>query len=142
MKTVPGMDEDTLNRDLKRVLNRLERQYPDFIGGDVETHLWGPPLNTPFTSPVVKSLASASLEVSGEKARVGIEGRYGAYGCGSIMAAAGIETCIYGPGGHIHETNEMRRQLSGELPPDEHISIRELIEATRVMALATVDICG
>ena len=140
VKTVPGMDEDTCQRDLQRVLNRLERKYPDFVGGDVETHQWGPPLDTPFNSPVVQALASGYLAVAGEKARVGIEGRFGAYGCGAVMGAAGIETCIFGPGGQAvtgsREASEQRHKLRGELPPDEYISIKQLVVAARTMALA------
>jgi acetylornithine deacetylase/succinyl-diaminopimelate desuccinylase-like protein len=144
LKTVPGMDEETYRLDLKRVLNTLERKHSDFIGGEVETEVWGPPLDTPFNSPVVQALSSAYLSVTGEKPRVGIEGRFSAYGCGSVMAAKGIETCIFGPGGQAvpggEEAAETRQARRGDLPPDEYISIRELVASARTMALAAVNL--
>lgn len=140
LKTVPGMDEHSYKHDLERVLSALQRQFPDFSSGEVSTRLWGPPLDTPFTSPVVTSLAKAYLESTGERGKVGPEGRFGSYGCGSIMAAAGIETCIFGPGST--SANEQRRRLRGELPPDESISIKELVDCARTMALAAARLCG
>ncbi len=136
IKTVPGMSEDTCKADLERVLNLLERQYPDFVGGEVVVRMGVPPLDTPFTSPVVKALALAYSTVTGEKAKVGIEGRMGAFADSGVMADAGIETCIFGPG-LMHD----KEQLRGEQPPDEWISVRELVNAAHTMTLAAVDLC-
>jgi len=140
LKTLPGMDKDSYKRDLERLLSRLERKYSDFYGKGVSVREWGPPLDTPYTSPVVEALSSSYNTVTGEKSRVGIEGRFGAYGCGSVMSAKGIETCIFGPGSY--NANEIREAAKGNVPPDEYISVRELLNSARTMALAAVEICG
>lgn len=145
IKTVPGMSPETVKRDLYFVLNKLEATHDDFGFEGVETESWGPPLDTPFNSPVVESLSDSYLRETGEKSKVGIEGRYGAYGCGSVMAAAGIETCIFGPGGggafDPVNANEYRRKSEGDLPPDEYINTQELVDSARTMALAAAELC-
>ncbi|MGQ0568807.1 MAG: M20 family metallopeptidase [Armatimonadota bacterium] len=141
VKTVPGQDELTVKRDLERVVSQLQRRYGDFLSGGVDVELWGPPLDTPYENPVVQSVAKWHRHVTGERALVGPEGRWSAYGCGAVMGAAGIPTVIYGPGNHIHDPNRLR-EMAGEIPPDEYISIRELTVAARVMALTMADLCG
>jgi len=133
IKTVPGMDENSCRLDLERVLAGLEKEYADFIGGKVVTTLWAPPLDTAFDSPVVAALSAAYAWATGEKAQVGIEARLGAMGDSGCMAASGIETCIFGPG-IMHD----RDQLRGVVPPDECISVKELVDAAHTMALAAV----
>lgn len=140
VKIVPGQDELSVKRDLERVLHNLKMTHADFLGGKVEVELWGPPLDTPYDSPVVQSVARWHEYVTSQRTEVGPEGRWSAFGCGSIMAAAGIPTVIYGPGNYIHDPT-LPKQLAGELPPDEYISIKELVTATRVMAFTMADVC-
>jgi acetylornithine deacetylase/succinyl-diaminopimelate desuccinylase-like protein len=130
IKIMPGMDERTCEVDLRRVLDRLETQHPDFKGATSSCRLWSPPLMTPRDSLVVRALARAHETVTGRPARIGTTSRIGAMGDSGCMGAAGIETCIFGPG-VMHDT----AQLRGEAPPDESISIQELADAARIMTL-------
>lgn len=136
IKTVPGMTAQTCRDDLMRVVRQLEQQYPDFVAGEVTSREWAPPLVTPPESPVVTALGRAYRTVTGRDPRVGVEPRLGAMGDSGCMGAAGIETCIFGPG-VMHDV----AQLRGEMPPDESISVQELTDAARVMALAAIDLC-
>jgi acetylornithine deacetylase/succinyl-diaminopimelate desuccinylase-like protein len=135
IKAVPGMTPETCKADLERVLDRLKGGYADFAASGVTVEQGVPPLDTAITSPVVKALAAAYSTVTGEKARVGLEGRMGAWADSGVMAEAGIETCIFGPG-HLHDTEALR----GETPPDEWISVTELINAARTMTQAAVNL--
>jgi acetylornithine deacetylase/succinyl-diaminopimelate desuccinylase-like protein len=136
IKTVPGMTPDTCKADLERLLGRLREQYGDFVASEVTVQQGVPPMDTPFTSPVVNALAVAYTTVTGENARVGLEGRVGSFADSGVMAEAGIETCIFGPG-YLHGDTVA---LRGEAPPDEWISVSELVNATRTMTLAAVDL--
>ena len=71
--------------------------------------------------------------VTGKEPSIGIEARLGAMGDSGVMAAAGIETCVFGPG-IMHDA----AQLRGEVAPDESISIQELEHAAHIMTLAAV----
>lgn len=141
LNTVPGMDSESYKRDLERVLNQLQNQHDDFGYWDLDVKEWGPPLNTLYTSPIVESLATSYENTTGEKARVGIEGRFGNYGDGSILDEFGIETCTFGPG-QIHNSHEIRQVKKGEIPPDEYINKNELVDSARTMALTAARICG
>jgi acetylornithine deacetylase len=133
IKTVPGMDEHSCEADLRRVLLNLEHTFADFRGGNVTCRVWSPPLITPDSSPIVQALARAHETVVGRAARIGTRSRLGAMGDSGVMGAAGIETCVFGPG-IMHDA----AQLRGEVPPDESISIQELVHAARIMTLAVV----
>lgn len=137
IKTVPGMDAQTCRNDLERVLRDLEQRYSDFVGGAIACREWAPPLVTPTDSRVIQALARAYELVTTRSPTIGIDTRLGAMGDSGCMGAAGIETCIFGPG-PLHDV----AQLRGETPPDEWISVRELVDAARVMTLAAVDVCG
>jgi acetylornithine deacetylase/succinyl-diaminopimelate desuccinylase-like protein len=136
IKTVPGMDEQSCTEDLTRLLRHLEGQHADFHGGEVQCQLWAPPLVTLPDSAVVQALARAQRSVTGRDPLIGTEARRGAMGDSGVMAAAGVETCIFGPG-VMHDVPQLR----GEVPPDESISVRELVEAAQIMMLAAVDLC-
>ncbi|HEY3247518.1 MAG TPA: M20 family metallopeptidase [bacterium] len=137
IKTVPGMTPETCKVDLERLLDRLKEQHPDFVASEVAVQQGVPPLDTPFTSPVVKALAAAYSTVTGDEARIGLEGRVGSFADSGVMAEAGIETCIFGPG-YLHGAGVA--PLRGEAPPDEWISVAELVDAARTMTLAAVDL--
>ena len=137
IKTVPGMDERTCAEDLGRLLRSLETAHADFCGGEVHCRCWSPPLVTAPGSRVVQALVRAHRTATGREPVVGTEARRGAMGDSGVMAAAGIETCVFGPG-VMHDV----RQLRGEVSPDESISVEELVSAARTMMLAAVDVCS
>jgi hypothetical protein len=77
----------------------------------------------------------------GEEPRVGAEARYGLYGDASVLAAHGISSVVYGPGGGLTDLDHDWRVIEGKLPPDERIAIRQLVGAARVYAQTAVRIC-
>jgi acetylornithine deacetylase/succinyl-diaminopimelate desuccinylase-like protein len=137
--TVPGMDDRTVVRDLQRVAGALENEFSDFAAGEITADVWGPPLETPRASPLVQAVAHWETELSGAPANIGPEGRWGAYGCGALMGAAGIQTIIYGPGENA--LAPPIRRVVGDDTPDERIHVPELVRAARVMALAAYQLC-
>ena len=139
-RTLPGMTEASLKQDLERVIARIQEDDPKFKGR-AEVQLWGPPLDTPVDADIVQSLAKFHEHVTQGPADVGPDGRYGSYGDGAVLSAAGITTVIYGPGGGSSDMEHELKQLMGEAPPDERIPIADLVNCAKVMTLATVDLC-
>jgi acetylornithine deacetylase len=141
-RTVPGQDEQSVQEDLDRLLDRMRQEDPSFRGW-AETRLWGPPLDTPYDAPVVDSLVRAHRQVSGDEgATAGTAGRYGSFGDAPILSAAGISTCTYGPGGGLSDLEHDYKVLIGEIEPDERISISDLVVNAKAMTLVAVDLCG
>jgi len=137
-RTVPGQTEESVRRDLERVLDNISSKDPNFQAR-VEMQVHGLAMDTPYDAPIVATLSHFHQQVTGQEPLVGPEGRYGNYGDGSLLSAAGISTCIYGPGGR--DLDYSYRVMKGELPPDEQISISQLLVAARVMTLTAVELC-
>lgn len=142
VKLVGGMSEATIRRDLEAILESLQDVHSDFHAGEIRTKLWAPPLTTSAEADVVAALASCYSEVTGDAPSVGPVGRLGAIGDASIMAAAGIQTCIFGPGNETLASSDLRKKIAGELPQDESILISELLSASRVMAMTAARLCS
>jgi succinyl-diaminopimelate desuccinylase len=110
---------------IARVLNAipdLEYEIRDLMVVD--------PVRTPDGSPLVAALDGAIQRVLGSKAR--LVASPGTYDQKHIARIAGIPDCVaYGPG-----EIEMAHQ------PDESCSIVDLVNATKVIALATLDLAG
>ena len=144
IRTVPGQTEESVRQDLERVLDKLRAEDPDFTAR-AETQLWGPSLETPYDAPIVQTLARFHEQVAKEEPNVGPEGRYGAYGDAAILGAAGISTCIYGPGGGLSDLEYERKVSNQEIMQDrradERIPIQDLTTCARVMTLTAVDLC-
>ncbi|MGQ0570243.1 MAG: M20 family metallopeptidase [Armatimonadota bacterium] len=139
-RTVPGQSEESIRQDLERVLDRLRAEDPTFQAR-AETQLWGPPLETPSDARVVQTLARSHRQVTSHDANVGPGGRYGAYGDGAVLGAAGMSTCIYGPGGGLSDLEHERKVLNHEIPADERISVGDLVTCARAMTLTALELC-
>jgi acetylornithine deacetylase/succinyl-diaminopimelate desuccinylase-like protein len=140
-RTLPGMTPETITRDLEKVIDNMKAGDPEFEAW-AEAELWGPPLDTPSDAQVVQSLAKFHTLVAEQAADVGPNGRYGAYGDGALLSEAGISTCIYGPGGAMSDTEYEERQMLGQVPPDERVSVKDLVTCAKVMTLTAVELCG
>jgi succinyl-diaminopimelate desuccinylase len=89
-----------------------------------------PPVKTPDGSPVVSALDAAILRVLGTPAR--LVASPGTYDHKHVACIAGVPHCVaYGPG-----------ELELAHQPDESCRIDDLINATKVLALATLDLMG
>jgi succinyl-diaminopimelate desuccinylase len=88
------------------------------------------PVQTPLDSPVIGALAGAIRRVLGSAGR--LVASPGTYDHKHITRIAGIPHCVaYGPG-----------ELELAHQPDESCSVADLVNATRVIALATLDLMG
>jgi len=89
-----------------------------------------PPVRTPDDSPVIAALAGAIARVRGEAAT--LVASPGTYDHKHVAAIAGVPHCVaYGPG-----ELEMAHQ------PDEWCTISDLTTATKVLALAVLELTG
>jgi succinyl-diaminopimelate desuccinylase len=89
-----------------------------------------PPVSTPDGSPVVSALDAAIRRVLGAPAR--LVASPGTYDHKHVARIAGVPHCVaYGPG-----------ELELAHQPDESCRIDDLINATKVLALATLDLMG
>jgi succinyl-diaminopimelate desuccinylase len=88
------------------------------------------PVRTPEGSPLVRSLGRAIAKVLGTQAQ--LVASPGTYDHKHVARIAGIRHCVaYGPG-----------ELELAHQPDEWCSIADLVSATKVIALATLDLMG
>lgn len=88
------------------------------------------PVQTPRDSPVVGALGGAIRQVLG--ATASLVASPGTYDHKHIARIAGIPDCVaYGPG-----------ELELAHQPDESCRISDLVNATKVIALATLDLMG
>jgi len=88
------------------------------------------PVETPRGSPLVSTLERAIAEVLGRPAT--LIASPGTYDHKHFARIAGVEHCVgYGPG-----TLELAHQ------PDEYCLIADLVDSTKVLALAALDLCG
>ena len=88
------------------------------------------PVETPAGSPLVAGLSSAIREVCGREAE--LVASPGSYDHKHVARIAGVEHCVaYGPG---------RLELAHQ--PDEYCDVADVAQATRVLALTMLDLCG
>jgi succinyl-diaminopimelate desuccinylase len=87
-------------------------------------------VETPAGSPLVACLAGAIREATGHEAS--LVASPGSYDHKHVARIAGVEHCVaYGPG-----LLELAHQ------PDEYCDVADIELATRVLALAMLDLCG
>src|SRR5690606_5715716 len=97
-------------------------------------------LETPIDHPLVTALAKWQTKYSGRPADVGPNGRYGGYGDASVLAAAGIPSVAYGPGGGMTDLDHTLAAMEGKVPPDERIAVADIITAARTCTAATIEL--
>jgi acetylornithine deacetylase len=140
VRTVPGMTKESLRADLERVVAGLQQEDPTLSveieipprGGQYAGWDW-PPARIDRDDPLVLAMVDAHRRVTGEAPEVGAGPRLGAVGDASFLQQAGIKTVLYGPG-----TSSIFTQWP---TPNERVSLEELVVATKVYALAAIDIC-
>jgi succinyl-diaminopimelate desuccinylase len=107
---------------VKAALGTMEYELRDLMIVD--------PVRTPDGSPLVRSFDGAIARVLGAKAT--LVASPGTYDQKHVARIAGIRHCIaYGPG-----------ELELAHQPDESCAISDLVNATKVIALATLDLMG
>jgi succinyl-diaminopimelate desuccinylase len=107
---------------IQRTLGDVDYEVRDLMVVD--------PVRTPDGSPLVRALERAIDRVLGTKPR--LVASPGTYDHKHVARIAGVRHCVaYGPG-----------ELELAHQPDESCSIADLLNATKVIALATLDLMG
>jgi hypothetical protein len=95
---------------------------------------------------VVKAVERAHREVFGKPVPYSVPKRYGITSDGSRIAAYGVPTITYGPGfgTHLIDPTESRAPAEWDTPSGTRrgVGIDNMINCTKVYALAALDICG
>ncbi len=120
---------DTARGEIVGLLEGLRGELPDFRY-DLRDLMVVEPTRTPDDASVVQALGGAISGVLGREAT--LVASPGTYDHKHVARIAGVENCVaYGPG-----ILELAHQ------PDEWCSVADLIDATRVLALAIVELAG
>lgn len=120
---------DSTRREILDLLDGLEAELDDFRY-DVRDLLVVEPTRTPEDASVTRALGGAIADVFGRDAK--LVASPGTYDQKHVAGIGGVENCVaYGPG-----ILEMAHQ------PDEYCEVEDLVAATRVIALATLELVG
>lgn len=135
IRLVPGQTVETVKKDVKRLLEGIKADNWNFnyefeipAGGVADT--WSQaPMEVPKDHALVRALAAAWKESTGQNPVIGGSGRLGNVGDGNILAEAGIPSVQFGPG-------DIR--IYDEWPtPDERVLVSDLLDAARCVAGAS-----
>jgi succinyl-diaminopimelate desuccinylase len=113
--------------EIEHLIARARAAAPD-IGFELRDLMVVEPTRTPDDSPVIGALAAAIQRVLGRAPE--LIASPGTYDHKHVARIAGVPHCVaYGPG-----------ELELAHQPDEHCRIDDLLNATKVLALATLDL--
>jgi succinyl-diaminopimelate desuccinylase len=119
---------DATKAEIIQMLDDIRREVPDFQY-DVRDLMVVHPTRTPDGSPVIGALERALQRVLG---RSGLVASPGTYDQKHVARIAGVPHCVaYGPG-----ILDLAHQ------PDEYCGVEDLMAATKVIALAMLDLTG
>ena len=136
LRIVPGMSEESVRADMQALLNAIAADDPDFhaeliIPQSAQQPNMPAREATPLASPVVAELITAHRRITGADPVVGAGHRIGATADTCHFKGVGIACAEYGP---------------GFIPiwpmVDERVAVDQIVTATKVLALATSNICS
>jgi len=132
----PSQSEDSVMADLRRVLDRLESEFPGLravlskeAAGEFPTML---PFEVAEDAAIVQAVARGYRTVRGAQLRLGPIKPYCFYGTDAahLLHRAGMQGIVCGPGGRY---NTM---------PDERVDVSDYLDMIRIYLLAMLEICG
>ncbi len=132
----PSQSEESVMRDIRRVLDELEREIPGLKAKLSREHGGQRPDMLPFEvkrdAAVVRAVSEAYQQVRGTPQPLGALWPYCFYGTDAahLLHRAGMEGIVCGPGGKY---NTM---------PDERVDIPDFLDMIKVYMLAILEICG
>ncbi|MEO0565187.1 MAG: M20 family metallopeptidase, partial [Chloroflexota bacterium] len=135
LRIIPGMTEDTVREDMTALLDGIAADDPDFAYELVIPQSEQKPNMpareaTPVDAPVVAELIAAHKQVTGEDPQVGAGHRIGATADTCHFKGVGIQCVEYGP---------------GYIPiwpmSNERIAVKQIVTATKTLALTAAAIC-
>ena len=118
-RLLPGETSETVYPEFQDVLNRLEREDPDFHCQMEAPMLEDPPLETPEESPIVAAAREACQRVLGESRLVGVPFGTDA----SKLSRAGIPSIVLGPG-----------SIDQAHTAVEYVSVPQVVQAAAIYA--------
>ena len=120
---------DAARREMHELLERVASRTPG-LRYELADRFVVEPVETPAGSPLTAALSRAVRAASGRDAS--LVASPGSYDHKHVARIAGVEHCVaYGPG-----------QLELAHQPDEYCEVADMLAATRVLALAIVELCG
>ena len=120
---------DATKREIAELVARIA-EHPGGVRFDVRDLMVVHPTRTPDDSPVIAALEHSIQSVLGRRAE--LIASPGTYDHKHVARIAGIPHCVaYGPG-----------ELELAHQPDESCRIDDIVNATKVLALATLDLMG
>ena len=126
---LPEEGLESARREMDELLERVQARVPE-LRYELTDRMVVHPVETPGGSPLVACLTGAIREVCGREAS--LVASPGSYDHKHVARIAGVEQCVaYGPG-----LLELAHQ------PDEYCDVADIVAATRVLALAMLDLCG
>jgi succinyl-diaminopimelate desuccinylase len=128
-RVLPEEGLDAARREVAELLERVKARVPD-LRYDLKDRMVVPPVETPETSPLTAGLRAAIRQIVGREPA--LVASPGSYDHKHVARIAGVEHCVaYGPG-----PLELAHQ------PDEHCPVADIAQATQVLALAVLELCG
>ncbi len=126
---LPEEGLESARREIDELLERVQARVPEFRF-ELRDRMVVHPVETPAGSPLVAGLRGAIREVCGREAE--LVASPGSYDHKHVARIAGVEHCVaYGPG---------KLELAHQ--PDEYCDVEDIAQATRVLALTILDLCG
>lgn len=127
IRTVPGQSWQSVRDDIAGV---VDAHAGDGLGASIHCLVRQRPFLGPQSGPLFEALSAAHRRVRGATVEVDIDTAAQTFVTDAVdMAAAGIETLIYGPGAWHFE-------------PDESIEIDEMADAARVYLATAANLMG
>jgi succinyl-diaminopimelate desuccinylase len=126
---LPEEGLESARRQMHELLERVRARMPE-LRYELTDRMVVHPVETPEGSPLVAGLRGAIREVCDREAE--LVASPGSYDHKHVARIAGVEHCVaYGPG-----------QLELAHQPDEYCDVADIAQATRVLALTMLDLCG
>ncbi|HXQ66831.1 MAG TPA: M20/M25/M40 family metallo-hydrolase [Alphaproteobacteria bacterium] len=131
----PSQSEESVMRDLRKLLDELEREMPGLKARVMREHGGTRPDMLPFEvkrdARIVKAVSGAYQAVRGEPQPLGALKPYCYYGTDAahLLHRAKMEGIVCGPGGRY---NTM---------PDERVDIPDYLDMIKIYMLSILDIC-
>jgi acetylornithine deacetylase/succinyl-diaminopimelate desuccinylase-like protein len=146
VKTLPGTPPMAIKRELEAVCDKLQTRESDILGIRVDLYLSTDGYEISKREYVVKAMERAHREVFGQPVPYAKPIRYGITSDGSRISAYGVPSITYGPGfgTHLVDPTETRAPAEWDTPSGirRGVGIDNMVNCTKVYALAALDICG
>jgi succinyl-diaminopimelate desuccinylase len=115
--------------EIAALVEKARQRMPE-VRFSIEDRLIFEPTRTPEQAPVVSALAGAVRQVTGRDAT--LVASPGTYDHKHVARIAGVEECVaYGPG-----------ELALAHQPDEYCDVADMVSATKVLALAVLELAS